>query len=368
MVLNVIYQSFFALLKAGLWNRKPECRCFPLSPEIWERVYLLACKQTVEGIVYDGMLRLPDHLLPPKKLILRWVVVVDSMEKKNMRMNKAIGELSDLFVTNGITPLLTKGQGVASCYDNPLHRLCGDIDFSFWEKTMYDSANRLILKHNIKVDKQAGYSSDYVWKEFVVEHHRHLLDINNPFLFGYLRRLQLQENDRSVYLELADREVLLPSPILMHLTVNTHILRHLLSFGISIRQLCDSARVCCRYHHRPEMQSLKKIYRKSGIYQWIQLLNALLVNYLGMPAEYLPFPVDTKQNADWMMKDILQGGSFGFFGGPFSKETDKPQLKRKHTWLHLTVRFFRYVRYAPWEACWFPVSHTYSHFKNWITK
>jgi len=117
-----------------------------------------------------------------------------------------------------------------------------------------------------------------------------------------------------------------------------------------------------------EIQSLKEIYRNLGIYHWIQLLNNLLVNYLGMSAEYLPFPLKSNQKADWMMKDMLQGGSFGFYGGPFSKETDLPQLHRKHVWLHMSVRFIRYVRYAPWEACWFPLMHTYSHFKKWIAK
>jgi len=368
MELNELYKSFFALLTAGLWNREPECTYFPLSPEKWEQVYRFALKQTVEGIVFDGMLLLPEHFLPPKNLIIKWVVAVDAIEKKNIRMNKAIGELNNLFLKNGIRVLLTKGQGVAACYSNPLHRQCGDIDLAFPKKDMYDSANRLIQQRNKNVEKQAGFSSDYVWKEFIVEHHGFLLDISNPFLFRYLRRLQRQEEDQSMHLQIAGNKVQVPSPVLMHLSVNSHILRHLLSFGISIRQLCDSARLCYMYHNKPEMQSLEKIYRKLGIYQWIQMLNSLLVDYLGMSEEYLPFPVKTKRNADWMMKDILQGGSFGFFGGLFSKGTDTPQLKRKHTWLHLSVRFFRYVRYAPYEACWFPVMHTYSHFKNWISK
>jgi len=364
MELNVIYKSFFALLSAGLWNRKPDCECFPLTPEQWERVYKLACKQTVECTVYDGMLQLPDHFFPPKNLILKWVVTVDAIEKKNKQMNSTIAGLSDLFTKNRITAFLMKGQGVAACYDNPLHRLCGDIDWAFPDRESYVSANQLIQGQNINIEKQAGFSADYEWNGFVVEHHRNMIDISNPFLSNYLRRLQQQEQVRSNQLEIEGRFILLPSPLLMHLSVNTHILRHLLSFGISIRQLCDSARICNQYHQRPEIQSLKTIYRKLGIYHWVQLLNSLLVNYLGMPAESLPFPLKAHQNADLMMKDMLQGGSFGFFGGPFSKETDTPQLQRKHVWLHLTVRFFRYVRFAPWEACWFPLMHTYSHFRN----
>ena len=365
---SVIYKSFFTLLKAGLWNREPECEFFPLSQEKWERIYILASKQTVEGIVYDGIMRLPEHYFPPRDVLLKWVVTVDFIEKKNNRMNTVIAELNELFTKNRITAYLTKGQGVAVCYDNPLHRSCGDIDWSFPDKENYELACRLVQQRNIKVEKQAGFSSDYMWKDFVIEHHRHLLDISNPLISNYLRRLQQQEHAHSIELEMNGQKVLLPSPILTHLSVNSHILRHLLAFGIGIRQLCDSARICAAYHQRPDMQSLQKIYRKAGIYHWIQLLHSILVNDLGMPAVYLPFPLKPQQNADWMMKDVMRSGSFGFYGGLFSKGTDKPQLHRKHVWLHLSVRFFRYVRYAPGEACWFPLMHTYSHLKNRIAK
>jgi hypothetical protein len=364
MELDVAYQSFFALLRAGLWNREPECECFPLSPEVWKQIYRIARKQTVEGIVYSGILKLPIHCFPPRELLLKWVVLVDSIEVRNKRMNQVIGELSDLFAKNQITAFLMKGQGVAACYDNPLVRVCGDIDWSFPDKNNYNRAFRLIEKKTIKIERQAGFSACYTWRGFVIEHHQYLPDLSNPFISNYLQRVFQKEYDDSIYLDLDERKVLLVSPVLTHVSVNTHILKHLLSFGISIRQLCDSARICYTYPNHNQTDSLKKIYKKTGIYQWIQLLNNLLVKDLGMPEDCLPFPLMPKPKADRMMKDMLQSGSFGFYGGTFLKETDEPQVRRKHTWLHLLIRFFRYFPYAPYEACWFPVMHTYSHIKK----
>jgi hypothetical protein len=368
MELNVACQSFFALLRAGLWNRPPQCDCFPLSPDAWKQVYMLARKQTVEGIIYDGIAQLPNHHFPPRDLLLKWVVAIDAIEERNKRMNKVIGELYELFTKNNITAFLMKGQGVAACYENPLHRICGDIDWSFPDKENFVRAYRLMEKKKANIERQAGFSACYVRRGFVVEHHRYLPDISNPLLSRYLRRIQKQENNHSAYLDMDAGKVMLVSPVLTHLSVNTHILKHLLAFGISIRQLCDSARVCYTYHGQNESESLKKVYKKLGIYPWIQMLNNLLVNYLGMPEDYLPFPLIPKQNADKMMKDILQGGSFGFYGGTISKETDEPQVQRRHVWLHLLIRFSRYARYAPYEACWFPVMHTYSHIKKWFVR
>jgi hypothetical protein len=364
MELNHTYKAFFALLRAGLWNKEPDDGCFPLTPEVWKRMYVLARKQTVAGIVYDGIMRLPVDHFPPKDLLLEWAVLVARFEDLNTKMNREAGELYALFAENRIEVFLMKGQGVAACYDNPLHRMCGDIDWSFPDKENFDRANRLIERRQIKVERDPGFSTSYAWKGFLVEHHRHLLDISNPFLSDYLRRMQQEEQLRSIYLDVDGQQIALPSPVLTHLSVNSHILKHLLAFGISVRQLCDSARVCSSYHSEEERTSLKEIYRKLGIYHWIHLLNHLLVSYLGMPEEYLPFPLIPQQKADWMMQDMLQSGNFGFYGGPFSKETDDPQVKRKHVWLQLLVRFVRYVRYAPGEACWFPVMQSYSHIKN----
>lgn len=365
---NVTYKPFFALLQSGLWNREPERDCFPLSPEVWKQVYIWACKHTVEGVVYDGIMRLPERFFPPRDMLLNWVVKVDSIEKRNKRMNRAVGELYTLFAMNQVKALLVKGQGVAACYDEPSHRVCGDVDWFFPDKQHFEKANSLIAEQGINVEKQAKFSKSYSWKGFLIEHHCRLIDIDDPFCIPYLRRLLKQEENHAIQLNVSDQLIPLPSPLLTHLSVNAHILKHLLTSGVGIRQLCDSARIYSTYHQKIEAESLKKMYGKLGIYRWIQLLNTLLVNHLGMSDEYLPFPLAAKQKADRMMEDVLQCGNFGLYGGPVSKSTDAPQMGKKawHHWIERLIRYVRYVHYVPAEACWNPVIVVYSHLRNWF--
>ncbi|MDR1527487.1 MAG: nucleotidyltransferase family protein [Dysgonamonadaceae bacterium] len=360
---NVTYKAFFALLRAGLWNREPDDGCFPLSPEVWEQVYRLAHQQTVQGIVYDGIMHLPDNYFPSRDLLLKWVVSVNAIEDRNKRMNRDAGELYSFFSKNQIEVFLVKGQGLASCYDNPLHRVCGDMDWVFPDKEHFNRANRLIKERGIKVETQPGFDTCYTWRGFLIEHHRRMLDINNPFSYSYLNRIQQKEYSHSIYLEVNGQKIPTPSPLLTYLSVNTHIMRHLLAFGINVRQLCDSARICYAYQDRTEGKVMKEIYNKLGIYNWIQRLNQLSVTYLGMPEEYLPFPLAPQQNADEMMMDFLHGVDYGFYINARSG-----RLKRKSVFLDLLVRFARYVRYVPGEACWFPIIHGYSHIKNWFDR
>ena len=367
MELNVVNNSFFVLLQAGLWNWVPDHTGFPLSPQVWNQVYRLACKHTVEVIIYDGITRLPNHCLPPKELLLRWVVRVDTIEERNRQMEKLTGEIYELFDDNHILALLMKGQGIAACYEEPSHRISGDIDVYFPDKKNFDMAQELIAKKGIAITKQAKFSISYCMRGFFVEHHTRLLDIDNPFRIPYLRRLLQQEEKNVIYLTLDNRTIPCPSPLLTHLIVNAHILKHLLTSGVGIRQLCDSARVCYVYHDRIEAESLEKIYRKLGIYRWIQLLNGLLVNYLGMSESCLPFPLTAQRKAvNRMMKDILQSGNFGLYGGPLSKSSDVPRTKQRKVthWMERLIRYATYVRYAPAEASWNPILVVYSHIRN----
>jgi len=368
MELSDSYSVFFTLLRSGLWKKVPECSCFPLGGEAWEQVYTLARKQTVEGIVYDGIVQLPHECLPQKNLLLKWTALVNALENRNKRMNGVVEELGRLFANNHIPFLLLKGQGIAACYDEPLHRVCGDVDWFFPGRKAFDQANQLIRDQGGRVNEQTGFSVAYEWRGFLIEHHSRLLDIHNPFHLPYLDRLQQEEYEDYVCLELKGQKIGLPSPLLAHLSVNSHILKHMLSFGVGIRQLCDSARICYTYQEKTDGALLKEIYCKVGIYRWVQALNCLLVKDLGMPEACLPFPLSLSASTGGMMNEMLRGGNFGFYDERFGPDCQEPWVKREHAFRHIIRRFGRNVCSVPSEACWFPVIQAYSRIRNYMTR
>lgn len=355
-----VYQAFISLLRAGMWGVEPDSTCFPLRDWEWEQVYLQARRQTVEGILYDGVRRLPLSLLPPRTLLMRWTVGIDTIERRNARMNRVVAELNRWFRANGLEAWLLKGQGVARCYAQPLRRLCGDIDWYFPHPRDYDKAVRLLKAKGIHVEYQPGFSLAYQWGGFLVEHHRRLIDLHNPLANRYLKHLIHEESAHPVMWCTEGESILLPSPVLTHIQVNAHILKHMLAFGIGIRQLCDSARVCCRYHDRAEGARMSAIYRKTGIFRWTQLLHRLLVEELGMPAGYLPFPLSAPEDYGWMMEEIWQGGNFGFFDARFSG-TASGDGQPARPWRQLAHRLRLHFRYVPAETCWFPLHQACSH-------
>jgi len=362
-MIDKVKKTFFVLLEAGLWNKHPMSDLdFDLTQAQWRELFTIAMNHTVDGIVYDGLLFLPESQLPDKSLLLEWTVRVDRIERRNIWMNKLISHQLKNFEKYQLTPFLLKGQGLAQCYENPSHRICGDVDWYFYDRQMYNLVNDKLRNAGVKITNSPGYSISYVWNNCEIEHHRRIFDIHNPFKQRYLKNLESAEFPHRIEFQIDEMTALLPSPILTHVQVNAHILKHLLSFGIGLRQLCDSARVCYTYHDSVDGTRLEKIYKDLGIYKWIQLLHQLLHQFLGLPRVYLPFPLSEDLNADWMMEEIWQAGNFGFHDLRVDLEKEKTQQQRVDSLGRLTSNFTKYVPFAPMEAIFFPVMQFYSRF------
>lgn len=352
MCQNRIQTAFFALLRAGLWDRPiDDLSSFPLSAGEWKTLYEKSKQQTVEAIVFDGLQQLDASFFPPRPLLLQWCVRVERIEQRNNWMNQILAEQNAVFTKHGLRAMLLKGQGLAHCYSQPRHRVCGDIDWCFRTKASYQAANEIVSSLGIEVKYVAGYSASYRWKGCEIEHHQRLFDLHNPFLKKYLRRLVLDKQVQNNTIEVFGTSLVVPAPILQILQVNAHILKHLLSFGVGMRQLCDAARLYAVYKAALDGDFLKNIYSKTNILKWVMLLHRLLVDYIGLPKADLPFSLPEGVKAHWMMEEIWKGGDFGFYNEQASGSRAKQRL-----WSN----FKKYFPYAPMEAISFPLVHFYS--------
>lgn len=352
-VLQQERNALLSLLRMGLWKREPEnLSCFPLSGSSWENLFKLARQQAVTGVVFQGLQYLPDNLLPAEALLVRWTAEVDSIERKNRKMNAVLEELYSLFREKGLNPVLQKGQGVARFYEHPLSRECGDIDLYFNDTHAWETALSYLQRRHIRIKGQADDSIFYLWQEVEVEHHRRLLDLYNPFLQRFAKRLE----EKHCFLFIpasptSETNITLPSPFLDLLMLNLHILKHTLGRGIGLRQLCDMACACQQLHEKIDAEEMKSVCQRLGLARWSLLLHAFLVESLGLPAACLPYP-GMASSAQPLSDIVWRGGNFGQYDTGIEQQTDGWQRKWQ------TVRSFgRNIRfachYAPKETFWF---------------
>ncbi|WP_286727478.1 MULTISPECIES: nucleotidyltransferase family protein [Sphingobacterium] len=267
-------------------------------------------------------------------------------------MNTVIAAQYIFFSDIGLSPILQKGQGVAQCYRSPLHRFSGDIDWYFAHGE-YAKARNLLKNENIFIE-------DTKYQNIDVEHHKKLFDIRNPFKAGYLKKLQIKFAEQYQYLQIENQSVRLLSPELQLLQVNVHILKHLISLGIGLRQFCDSARLYHTLSSQIDPDILKKIYRDLGILQWAHALHRILVELIGLPIIDVPFPYPKNIEIDWIVNEIWYAGNLGyhderFEGGKTSSISMHPDGANR-----LWTNFKRYFKYAPMEVFFYPLEQLYS--------
>lgn len=353
---------FFQLLRIGLWGQGDLSTSKQLKEREWSQIFAWAIPHTVEGIIFDSFAFLNEDQLPPQSLRLKWAVRVDQIERHNIQMNKVIASQYKAFTRLGIQPILQKGQGVAQFYLNPLHRICGDIDWNF-EGNGYSIARNYIKEKGISVEDTKSFSLHYNYNNQFIEHHKQLFDLRNPLIQPYLHSISKSYREEQGVLKIEDVKVRILAPELQLFQVNSHILKHLITFGMGLRQFCDSARLYAHSSNQIDAEALKKIYQKTGILKWTHLLHQILVDYIGLPKSHLPFAYPEQTDSAWMLEEIWYGGNFGYHDERYAQGKVNSTVSvhpdgAKRLWRN----FKRYLPYAPQEAIFFPIMHFYSKF------
>ncbi len=341
--LNRTEKAFFALVRAGLWEKNvDDLTVFPLKPAEWREVYRMAQEQTVSALTFQGVCQLPEEMMPEELMLQKWLMLVEVTERSNELMNGVIAEFLALMKQNSVYPVILKGQGVAAFYEQPLLRSCGDIDLFFPVPGDEEKARGLMRAQGCRPEKMPDNSYSYSWRGVEFEHHTCMFDIQNPSCRPFLKKLMDMEGFDGHY----------PTPMLNLLLLNAHILKHVLGHGIGVRQLADIARAYHTLHGKYDEQVLEQIYRETGIYRWSCQLHAFLVNLLGLDKRMLPFTERDCLIIPALLHKILKGGNFGKHGDSRGAESQGTWMRKWHTFRAFTADLRLSLELAPKETFW----------------
>lgn len=343
MILPPIQQALLLLLRQGLWNRQEDgSALFPLDDLQWNEIYHQAKKQTVQGIVFDGINLLPADCMPPRSLLLRWMVEVDSFERMNRHHKAILNGLQQTYAQSPVIPfVLLKGLNVADFYPHPGHRLLGDIDLWFGNEEQTEESILRMEALGLPVHRGGKGESSCVINGVLIEHHSYLIDLHSPLLRKEIRRWEAEV--------FAQSEGTLP-PIANQLLLSTHILKHLINEGIGLRQLCDVVMTFNALHQEIDGAELERISHQWHILRWNRLLYALLVKYLGMPVEQLPF--NTNTCPDKLMQEVMASGNFGQGDERYGERPEGTWANKQYTLKRIFHKIHLSLGYAGGETFW----------------
>lgn len=284
---------FFELVKAGLWGHteNTESKEKLLWGGVdWSEMYRLASEQAVVGLVAIGIdcYKINDSRLEvPQTVALQFVGQTLQIEQRNKAMNSFVAETVEKLRKEGIYTLLVKGQGIAQCYERPLWRTSGDVDF-FFNADNYEKAKIYLLARSSGNKLERLYSKEQginVGGWYVEAHgtlrtglstrvDKSIDEVQNDVFCNGNVRLWMNGNTQ-VFLPGADDDVFL---------VFTHFVKHFYKEGgVSVRQLCDWCRLMWTYRDSLNYELLESRIKRAGLLdEWRAFYN-LVNKYLGMP-------------------------------------------------------------------------------------
>ena len=402
-----IYYKFiqFAL---GTYEGKEFLDGSALNGFDWQRFYDFAKKQTLVGIIMEGISRLPKAVAPKQGLLMNWFMMSQNISRMNFMLNEATVGVYNRVKAAGYDCCILKGQANAAMYANPAARTPGDVDM--WVDASREEIRQLaqtLAKENGRIDEESYNHIALTTNDISVELHYTPGFMAN---FTYNRRLQqwfresIDAQCRNM-IALPDEagEVAAPTADFNAVYQLYHLYHHYFYEGVGLRQVVDYYYVIlnfelgvlnCRLRDeelkncelesqnsklnnsksaKPTIQNSKLKTQNSltrlGLWHFAGAMMYVLHEVLGLPEEKMIAPMD-KKRGEMLLNDILCGGNFGhhderhawgrdtYDGNGFKHGALGHNLRRLH-------RDLRLLRYYPSEALSEPIFRLWHYYWRW---
>lgn len=391
-----IYYKFiqFAL---GTYEGKEFLDGSALNGFDWQRFYDFAKKQTLVGIIMEGISRLPKAVAPKQSLLMNWFMMSQNISRMNLMLNEATVGVYNRVKAAGYDCCILKGQANAAMYANPAARTPGDVDM--WVNASREEIRLLaqtLAKENGRIDEESYNHIALTTNGISVELHYTPGFMAN---FTYNRRLQqwfresIDTQCRNM-IALPDEagEVAAPTAAFNAVYQLYHLYHHYFYEGVGLRQVVDYYYVmwnveCGMWSEecgvknssldnsssqakpRTTQHSTFNILTRLGLWHFAGAMMYVLHEVLGLPEEKMIAPMD-KKRGEMLLNDILCGGNFGhhnerhawgrdtYDGNGFKHGALGHNLLRLH-------RDLRLLKYYPSEALSEPIFRLWHYYWRW---
>ena len=313
------------------------------TPRDWAMVWRMACQQAMAGVLYEGILRLPEAQKPPEQILSQWKEATERIASTYALHEKHTPELEAILERMGLHGSILKGTCLARLYPLPERRACGDIDV--WIGGTHETI--------LKAFSEAGYNVyDVIYQEAKadifpdtdVELHFHASKMYNPLLNARLQKwLEANSPIRP------DRTLTFPSARFNAVYCMSHMYRHYLEGGIGMRQMLDYYYVL-RNLSPSDREPVYKALKHLGMKRFTAAVMTSVQFNFGLEEEYLLCPPDHKLGRR-LVEDIIRLGNFGVMDRRNYAPDGESALAR---FIRKNRRVFSNLRYYPREVIWSP--------------
>lgn len=341
------------ILRSALWGKPFDANELTVNDD-WKAVAEFFARQSLDGLLPDAIAALPAQLQPPTAVKMPIIARQLQVEKLNRAMNDELLAFTAELNRRAIPYILLKGQGIASLYPSPVHRICGDIDL-YVPKTHLKEVHRGLMAFGVVREMESRHHVNYRTRGIEWElHHSIYYFQKEERNHTFMRYVEEAMQDAPAYVMIGDEKVRVLPPTMNVLLLLSHIVDHFYSQGVGLRQLCDYALML--HHKRGEIDGVKLLQAldELSLTRAYQVFGYICTHYLGLPEEDLALrPTDREIHlAHRVMADCLKGGNFGH-----AESNRRQTLWQKVTfYTRFLRRLWRYRQLHPSEALWWPLA------------
>ena len=327
----------------------------------WKELYRIAKKQCLEGVLFDGIKKLPaEHVGMEKELLLQWMAESQMLEKANIRLNDAAIQVSEWFRKKEFRTCILKGQGNALMYPNPYSRTPGDVDV--WidasrERIMEYTQKKFELGDDIRL-QHLETSLDGV----PVELHFFPCSMNNPIYHARLQKWFRRNADLQcshiVGLPDGTGDITIPTSAFNVVYQLCHLYHHFFDEGIGMRQIIDYYYIVNNDELLVIRDTLQRELKHLGLWKFAGAVMYVLHETLRLSEEKMIAPMDERRGK-LLLAEILNGGNFGKHFTKYGGFTQQSMGKKYFLKIWRNMHF---VRYYPTEALSEPIFRTWHFF------
>lgn len=348
-----IVELFFNLIRCGMGK----CDCLSRVPGDveWGELFEIAKKQTLVGIAFAGIERLPQEQRPPKDILLQWYKMCMLIKKSNADLNRKCAAVSEKFRSEGFENCILKGQGLAQLYPDPTLRTPGDIDI--WlgggDKKAIGYVRRFFPEC-----KPTYHHVDFpIALDLEIEIHYRPSWAYSPFANKRLQRffLSVANEQFGNYVNTPEGAFPVPNLAFNRVYVLLHIYRHLFQEGIGLRQMLDYYYVLDKGFAVQESEECEKLLKVLGLKNFATATMYILKEKFGLENENLIVRPDARRG-EFLLKEIMIAGNFGNYDSRYKIVSNESEVRH---FLNSMKRITRLVAQYPSETLWSP------YFKIW---
>ena len=351
----------FLQFSLGLYEGKEFLSGETLGNFDWNAFYRFAKKQTLAGVIFEGIQRLPKKYAPNQVLLMSWFGQSQKIYQRNLLLNEATVHISNNIKTEGFRFCILKGQGNALMYPNPFSRTPGDIDI--WVRAERDDIRMLaqqLTKDKGCVGKESLNHIELMINDIAVELHLTPAILNNSLynnrLQKWLKRNADLQCSNIVALPNDAGEIAVPTCAFNVIYQLLHLYHHYFYEGVGLRQMIDYYFVVNNDELLGIMDTLQRDLKHLGLWKFAGAVMYVQHEVLGLSMEKMIAPICEKRGK-MLLAEILNGGNFGRYDERygFGHSSFEHNIQR-------LCRDLRLVRYYPAEALSEPIFRTWHFF------